>query len=254
MTSPNKSPPSALSVLIPHAIPIPSPLRLPCNSSTILAAKVTLGWQFRLLTERIAMSIDANRVSNLCWATFAYMRQRLVRVIVGLVALAALAGCTYSRTIHSQSGAATNAISQPLPNGIYAVLKQAATPTSTPGEGSSHIVLVYDRRKYGEAPENEPLTYVTVDRNAFVPLIVEGTPNLQKDDAGKSVLRISLARDQVKELEDFTRAHLGERVATVLDGEIITLNKIRSVIVGGEVQMTRCSDDACKIVRAKLAK
>ncbi len=43
-------------------------------------------------------------------------------------------------------------------------------------------------------------------------------------------------------------------MATVLDGEIITLSKIRDVIVGGEVQMTRCSGDACKVVRAKLAK
>ncbi len=116
------------------------------------------------------------------------------------------------------------------------------------------MVLIYDRSKYGNAPQNEPLTYVTVNTNGFVPLILKEAPQLEKDRDGRSMLRIRLAHDQAQSLEEFTKAHLGARVATVLDGEIITLNKIRSVIVGGEVQMTRCTDDACKIVRAKLAK
>ncbi len=149
---------------------------------------------------------------------------------------------------------ATNSISPPLRNGIYAVLNEATTPPPTSGAASSQVVLIYDRRKYGEAPQNEPPVYVTVDRSGFVPLVIQGTPKLQKDANGRSMLSISLAHEQAKLLEDFTRAHLGGRVATVLDGEIITLNKIRSVIVGGEVQMTRCSDDACRIVRAKLTK
>ena len=85
-------------------------------------------------------------------------------------------------------------------------------------------------------------------------MIIEDAPIMQKDPAGRSMLQFSLAHEQAKALEDFTRAHLEGRVATILDGEIVTFNKIGTVIVGGEVQMTRCSDGACEIMRAKLAK
>ena len=162
-------------------------------------------------------------------------------------------GCVSTRA-SGAAAAAIDSVSPPLQNGIYAVLKEASAPTTAPGEDISRVVLAYDRRKYGLSPQSEPLTYVTVDRNGFVPLIIEGTPTIRKDASGRSMLTVSLAHEQAKLLEAFTRTHLGGRIATVIDGEIITLHKIRSVIVGGEVQMTRCSDDGCQIVRAKLAK
>src|SRR6266404_1960618 len=197
----------------------PAPNRLPCFP---LGSLVWFVYVFCAPPASPAAVGEAQRS-----ATFAHMRQRLVQAIVGLVALAALAGCTSSRVIRSQSGTATNSISQPLRNGIYAVVEQATTNTLAQGEDAPHVVLVYDRRKYDEAPQNEPLTYVTLDQNAFVPLIIEGTPKVQKDDDGRSMLRFSLAHDQANALEDLTRAHLGGRVATVLDGEIITLSTIR---------------------------
>jgi preprotein translocase subunit SecD len=95
---------------------------------------------------------------------------------------------------------------------------------------------------------------VAIDSCSYVPLIIEGTPQTQPDGRGKSVLLVSLKEENAKMLEDFTRSHLGGRVATVVDGEIISLNKIRAVIVGGNLQMTRCTDNACEIIRAKLIK
>jgi hypothetical protein len=38
------------------------------------------------------------------------------------------------------------------------------------------------------------------------------------------------------------------------DGEIVTLHKIRTVVTGGKLQITRCTDDACVVIRAKLMK
>jgi hypothetical protein len=180
-------------------------------------------------------------------------RVKAAASVVLLLLACACAGCASTRG-SDPAAAATGNASPPLPNGIYAVLAETSTPTLAPGEGVSPVVLAYDRSKYGLAPATEPLTYVTVDRSGFVPLILTGTPEMLKDDNGRSMLRISLAHEQAKALEDFTRAHLGGRIATILDGEIITLHKIRGVIVGGEIQMTRCTDDACVIVRAKLVK
>ena len=46
--------------------------------------------------------------------------------------------------------------------------------------------------------------------------------------------------------------HLGGKVAMVVDGEIVTLHKIRTVITGGKLQITRCQDNACEVIKAKL--
>lgn len=50
------------------------------------------------------------------------------------------------------------------------------------------------------------------------------------------------------------RAHLWGKIAMVVDGEIVTRHKIRSVITGGKLQITRCVDNACEVIRAKLVK
>jgi preprotein translocase subunit SecD len=65
---------------------------------------------------------------------------------------------------------------------------------------------------------------------------------------------VSLARKNVKRAETFTRAHLGGRIAMVVDGEIVTLHKIRTVITDGKVQIARCTDNACDVIYSKLVK
>ena len=77
---------------------------------------------------------------------------------------------------------------------------------------------------------------------------------MRKDGQGKSILSVSLTRTNAEKAEAFTRAHLGGKIAMVVDGEIVTLHKIRSVITGGKLQITRCKDNACEILRAKLVK
>jgi preprotein translocase subunit SecD len=151
-----------------------------------------------------------------------------------------------------QFGPATNGTS--LQNGVYAVLNKASTPDQAKVNGIVNVILPYDQNKYSDVVYNEPRIYVAIDPNSYVPIVFEKAPQVQKDGRGKSVLSVSLKQENAKMLEDFTRAHLGGLVATVVDGEIISLNKIRAVITGGQLQMTRCTDNACEIIRAKLVK
>lgn len=154
----------------------------------------------------------------------------------------------------NQVPAAVNPAAQPLENGIYCVLREAPTPTDARVEGVPQVVLAYDRRKYSDAPPSEPLTYLAIDRRDYVPLVIEGRPEMKSDGQGKSVLTVSLVRKNAARAEAFTRAHLGGHIAIVVDGEIVTLHKIRSVITGGKVQITRCTDNACEVIRSKLLK
>ena len=137
-----------------------------------------------------------------------------------------------------------------LANGVYAILREGSTqeqvhPGETPG-----VTLRYDRN-YSAADQ---LKYVTLDTSVFVPLILDGPPTTELDDRGWTLLQAKFAPEQVKAIETFTRAHLGGRIAIVIDGEIVTIHTIRSVISDGRVQITRCYDNACQILRLKLAK
>ncbi len=176
-------------------------------------------------------------------------------VITALVLAVAICGCS---SLHAQPTnqalAAAAPVTRALQNGAYAVLREAPSAREAGAEGGSQVVLAYDRRRYSGAPPNEPLTYVALDPNDYVPLVIEGRPGMKSDGQGKSVLTVSLVRKNVKGAEAFTRAHLGGRMAMVIDGEIVTLHKIRTVITDGKVQITRCTDNACEVLRSKLVK
>jgi hypothetical protein len=138
-----------------------------------------------------------------------------------------------------------------LRDGLYPVLWEAATCDSANLAGSGQVVLPYDR-KYSGSAENEPRTYLAIDTSSFVPLILEGQPEALRDETGRALLSVTLAREYVKVLEEFTARHLGEGAAIVLDGEVVTMHKIRSIILEGKLQITRCDTNSCEILRGRL--
>jgi hypothetical protein len=169
-------------------------------------------------------------------------------VMLGIVLALGLCGCQHSQPATRPLVAASP---RTLANGAYAVLREGATPQEARGDAG--VVIAYDRRTYSGAPADEPLVYVAVDPADYIPLVIEGTPVMTSDGRGKDVLTVSLSRKYVRRAEDFTRAHLGRgRIAIVVDGQIVTLHKVRSVITDGRLQITRCTDKACAVIRAKL--
>jgi hypothetical protein len=179
--------------------------------------------------------------------------KRALCVVFALVF--ATCGCESPRARSiKQVNAVVSPVAHPLENGMYFVLREATTLQGARVEGVPQVVLAYDRRKYSEAPPNEPLTYVAIDPTDYIPLLIEGVPEMKTDAQGKSILSVSLARKNIDRTETFTRAHLGGKIVMLIDGEIVTLHKIRSVITGGKLQITRCTDNACQVIRAKLVK
>ena len=165
-----------------------------------------------------------------------------------LMVVFACGACTRPSDLRKEIGSNSTG---PRQNGVYAVIREAATREEAEGGDTRCTVLPYDK-KYTDSGPGEPLKYVAIDPSSFVPLILEGAPDAKKDDAGKTILSVTLKKEYVKTLEDFTRAHLGGEIAILLDGEIVTLHKVRSVISEGKFQVTRCTDNACEVLRAKL--
>lgn len=177
-----------------------------------------------------------------------------VRCLLALFALALVGStCTRSDKNPAAGGAPPSAAGEDgrLRNGAYAVLLEASTHDSADAVPSPHVVLPYDAR-YSDADQKEPKIYVAIDTLSWVPFVLEGRPETTPDGKGHTMLSVALSRNYVKRLERFTTEHLGGRVGMVLDGELVTMHKIRSIIREGKVQITRCDDNACAVLYSKL--
>lgn len=138
-----------------------------------------------------------------------------------------------------------------IEDGIYAVLWEAAVDSATVGD--YQLVLPYER-KYTGSSEPEPTTYLCLDTSTWVPMILEGEPQADKDDTGRTLLSVTLAQEHAKELEEFTEKHFGGRAAVILEREVVTMHKIKSIIREGKLQITRCGDNGCEVLLSRLAK
>jgi len=172
------------------------------------------------------------------------MQQSCIRTIrfISLLILG-IGGITFSQ----------NAPLARIPNGFYAVLSEGSSRDEARTDSIPNIVLLYDG-KYVDSSQTASSSFVALDTASFVPLILEGSPTANKDGNGRTLLGITLSKKYIGRLEVFTKAHLGGRVAIVLDGEITTMHKIRSVISEGKIQITRCYDNACEILLSKLTR
>lgn len=168
-----------------------------------------------------------------------------------LLALAALPFAVACASTPRAVSASTPIPTAAVPSGMYAVVADASQVPST-DPVRNYRTLRYDP-KMADSESTEPVQLVTVETHSFVPLILGAAPEPTQQENGSILLSVALSPKYIKTLADFTRAHLGERVALVLDGEVVSTHKIRTVIEGGRMQITRCDDHACQRILSKLA-
>ncbi len=138
-----------------------------------------------------------------------------------------------------------------LQNGFYLVLRQAEDPTSLSLNNSAEHAVINDYH-FLEPEERDIPKYCILSTDEFIPLSLGTEPGKGTDPKGRPMLSLQLAENQVVPLEEFTRKHLGQTIAIVIDGQIVTSHKIKSVITGGRVQITRCSDSGCTVLYSVL--
>ena len=141
---------------------------------------------------------------------------------------------------------------EPRQAGFYLVAAEAESASALPAAKDDQRVVRYDYRQLRESERGQPL-YLLLPKVADVPLVLAKSPELvKKGENGFPELRLELTAEAAKRLETLTREHLGGRVAFVIDGEPVTLHKIRSVITGGQFRLSRCTDTACQYIYGRL--
>lgn len=143
--------------------------------------------------------------------------------------------------------------SQGLVDGLYLIQREAKAEKDLGPLKEAEQILINDYEFI--APEERGETsYVVVSKKSFIPIILASEPVKSSDQSGKPKLEISLAEDQVKPLERFTTENVMKNVAIVIGGKIVTMHKIRVPIVGGKMQITRCTDHGCEALYTQLQK
>lgn len=135
-------------------------------------------------------------------------------------------------------------------DGLYPALCETSDPDSARRLCPRGLVLAFDHESTGST--DAPQAYFAIDTTSMVPLVLETLPEVTADGTGREILSVALARRYVSILERFTERHLGERIAVVLDGRVVSAHKIRTVIRAGRIQVSRCDSVSCEILRSKL--
>ncbi len=140
-----------------------------------------------------------------------------------------------------------------LADGLYLVLRKDTDRSNIEPIAKGETLLINDYR-FLEPADRQATEYVVVQKDAFVPLIMKDQPEKGTDTKGRPKLLISLAEDQSGKLEEFTRKNTGGSVAVVIGDQVVSCHKIREPIVGGRMQITRCTDNGCAAIYSELQK
>lgn len=140
-----------------------------------------------------------------------------------------------------------------IPDGLYLIQREAVAPNSLEPLKDSEILLINDY-EFLSPDERGKTSHIVVDKNAFIPLVLKDDPVKNMDAEGKPKLSIGLAEEQVGPLEKFTRDNVMKNVAIVIGGKVVTMHKIRVPIIGGKIQITRCTDHGCEALYTELIK
>ena len=133
-------------------------------------------------------------------------------------------------------------------DGIYHVIEAFET---TPGESMApRTILEYNYRIVDSTAQS--YKFVHIDEDNYVPLKLDKEPDRVLQDDGRSRMILTLEKGGKKQLKKLTKKFTGQRVAVVIDNEIVTMHKIREPITGGKIQITRCTDNACEYLIMEL--
>ncbi len=134
---------------------------------------------------------------------------------------------------------------QKLPDGLYLVDRMVQ-------EGSERVVL-NNQRVISFNPQfttEDPTEYspVLIWTDDYVPFDLAVAPETQQQTADKKLLLLRLTPAASAQLTRFSTKNLRKSVVIVVNGEALTMHKIKEPLTSGLMQITRCTDNACAML------
>lgn len=144
-------------------------------------------------------------------------------------------------------------VDAPPKNGFFAVLGAGPDPASAAAAAGArpHRIVAYDDPLSEEQPP-PPREWLAISPEVQVPFVLASAPELGQSDKGFASLLIVLSPESTRALEAFTREQMDQRAAIAIGGRIVSTHRIKAVISAGRVQISRCTDNACEVLRSQL--
>ncbi len=131
-----------------------------------------------------------------------------------------------------------------LPNGFYLILEEQADASALQKPAENEVIVTYTLDHLGVY--DQPPRHFRVKTVPDVNFSSDAKAEVGDKNEGKTTLNIALGEGNAVEFQKFTAANIDRTVAIIIGGKVATAHKIRSEIVGGKIQITRCGDDACE--------
>ena len=131
-----------------------------------------------------------------------------------------------------------------IPDGLYLVKKIDTIKTELSplllNEKAIFFSKMFD--EYNDQNYNR----IIIDTTQYVQLELEDNPKAEQDTEIKKRLLLSLTKKASESLKTFSVKYLMKKVVLVIDGEALTIHKIKEPLTSGLLQITRCNDNACE--------
>lgn len=144
----------------------------------------------------------------------------------------------------------SNHCNLPIRDGLYLVIKTGSDTTRFDKIKTSEIEIHFNSLFLEFADQD--MSKILIDTSEFVPLELEKLPVTEPQTELKKKLMLSLTKEASEILKTFSAKHVMKHVVLVVDGEAVTMHKIREAITSGQLQITRCTDNACEKIAVAL--
>lgn len=176
-------------------------------------------------------------------------------VVFVLATLPAMSASMRSEFSHQNvyDGLITN-VYPDLESGLYLVHATINNPANVRNLPAGYRLVTYSYEHLATRDgEQRSVEHLILKNTADVRFTLSGDPEIaETSDKYEHSISISLTEEAARQLQKFTAANLMRRVALVAGGKILTTHKIRSEIVGGKLQITRCNDNGCQYIYNSL--
>lgn len=137
-----------------------------------------------------------------------------------------------------------------ISDGLYLIKKEGTDTKRFDSVTKSDVVVRFDKM-FVENKEHGHVRLL-IDTSDYVPLELEKPAVTEQQTETKKKLLLSLTKEASEKLKIFTAKHVMKHVAIVVDGKALTMHRIKVAITSGQLQITRCNDNACERLFVKL--
>jgi preprotein translocase subunit SecD len=127
---------------------------------------------------------------------------------------------------------------------LYLVINTGTDTTSFDSLTRNQLVIKLNEL-FIEDNEDAHIRFL-IDTTEYVPLELDKAPVSEAQTEQKKKLMLSLTPSASEILKNFSSRHVMQKVVIVVNGEALTMHKVREPITSGQLQITRCTDNACE--------